>query len=331
MDVEGAGHHEVLVSCNDRVDHNTCVMSVSVHLDGHVVHEGRCWASSCQISSSDENGVGSYVDVSGVISDQSTVNDELVERSWVDVQNNSPVAIESDVLSGLRKCIVGPLTGVAPHSGETFLDKEANWGRAVVPADDSVDIGVLPLGSVFAALADSEHSESSFLVVVEILSVFAGGRVELGVGCVDEIQRGHLLGSSDHGSHLEELSVFGVVEFEDNAIISRVESGRGEDGKMFEVDAGSPPDVVDFSGDEGQSPYLLLFFLCLLQGSDGVGFGSDKVCGCINRSHVVDVGQFCNFDVLVVEKLLISKVAKHDSSDGDGWSAHNCSVPVAYC
>ena len=158
MDIEGAGHHKVLVSCNDRVNHNTCVVSVSIHLDGHVVHEGSIGASSCQISSPDEDGVGSYVDISGVISDQSSINDELVERSRVDIQDNSPVAVEGHVLSGLRKCVVGPLTGVAPYSSETFLDKEANWGWTVVPANNSIDLCVLPFGSIFTALADSEHS-----------------------------------------------------------------------------------------------------------------------------------------------------------------------------
>lgn len=60
------------------------------------------------------DGVSSYIHISGIISEESAINYEVVERSRVYIKQDSPVSIESDIVSSFGHCGVGPLSSIAP-------------------------------------------------------------------------------------------------------------------------------------------------------------------------------------------------------------------------
>ena len=147
--------------------------------------------------------IGSDVDVASVVGEDCAVDYQLVQNRWVDVQKDGPVAVDLYPVAGLRQHSVGPLTGVAPPSDEILLDKSARRSGAVVPTYHPVDFRVLEGRSVFTALAYGEHSAGTFLVVVEILPVFADGGVEVAGVFGEVVGGGEFTGAAAHGSDLK--------------------------------------------------------------------------------------------------------------------------------
>ena len=78
------------------------------------MHEACTWLSNCDVSGSDMNRIGYDFDVSSVISYDSTINDEVVKWIRIHIKQDSPVAIESDIVSKLRNSTIRPLSGITP-------------------------------------------------------------------------------------------------------------------------------------------------------------------------------------------------------------------------
>ena len=67
---------------------------------------------------------------------------------------------------------------------------------------------------------------------MEVLPVLAGGCVKIGGLFCQIVKLSELFRSSAHGTHLEKFSILGVVELEDDAIVSIAEKRGGEQSHM---------------------------------------------------------------------------------------------------
>ena len=111
---------------------------------------------------------------------------------------------------------------------------------------------------------------------MEVLSVLAGGCVKIGGLLCQIVKLSELFRPSAHGTHLEKFPILGVVELEDDTIVSIAEKRSGKQGHMGEINASSPPYVVGISSQIGQRPGMGLLFLRLL-----AGFGEIVVHTCV--------------------------------------------------
>lgn len=220
------------------------------------MEEGVDRAAGRKVASPNVDEVGSDNHIPGVICDQCAIDGEVVERVGVDIQKHCPVAVDNYICPSGRKHPTIPHRGIAPLPHEALLHEDpCGWGT-VVETVDSIDLSVLELGPIAATDADQQLPLVAQLVVVEVLAVLAASHVELGgvIEFEDVVQRGEFLDSPPHGTDLEQFSVLGVVEPEDDAEVDWEEGGAGGDGEVGEVDAHSPPDVVDFASDVRQGP-----------------------------------------------------------------------------
>lgn len=67
---------------------------------------------------------------------------------------------------------------------------------------------------------------------MEVLAVLAGGSVQVGGLFCQIVKFGELFHPTTHGPHLEKFPVLGVVELEDDAIISIAEKRGSEQSHM---------------------------------------------------------------------------------------------------
>jgi hypothetical protein len=132
------------------------------------------------------------------------INDHLSSRSRIDVQLNSPVAMNSDILSSERQAITRPLRSVAPLSDKSLPDTNFQvnrgwcgnrlrlrswswcwcwrWGNndwrlgAIEATEDRVYINKFIQGKVSSRTADLEFFDG---IVVEVLAVFTSGMLKL--------------------------------------------------------------------------------------------------------------------------------------------------------
>lgn len=94
-------------------------------------------------------------------------------RCRVNVHNDSPVTIDSHILSRKWHSSFRPLTSIAPVSHEIFFDELARWCRAKIPTRYGGDLGGFEIGPVFATGADLESALADSVIMV-VLSVAAG-------------------------------------------------------------------------------------------------------------------------------------------------------------
>ena len=129
--------------------------------------------SSYKLSSAYKDEIRSDIDISCVIKDQSTIYSEVVEWIGINIQDDAPVTIHSNVISTLRHSIIGPLAGITPFPDKILSDKSARGRRTSIQANYSIDLCILILSSVFTTYADSQHFITSTIIVMIIVSVSA--------------------------------------------------------------------------------------------------------------------------------------------------------------
>lgn len=215
-----------------------------------VMDEGITNASSCDIACSDMDRVGYDFDMSGIISNENAIYNKIVDRSWVNVQQNCPISIDGNIISLFGESAVWPLGCVAPISKEALFGKSTSGSRAHQLANYSVYLCILEFSPVLASNTNLKHPQRSFLIIMVIISIIAASNIQIVWTSADIVERVEL-DSTSHRSNSERLPIDSVVELEDSAEIILLVEWSGEDGKMSEIDACSPPYAVHLACDEG--------------------------------------------------------------------------------
>lgn len=200
-------------------------------------------ASSSQRASSDPDGLALDLAIGSVLDDHISINSKELACSRIDIHNNGPISINSDIFSSNWQSSLRPLRDIAPVSYKVLLSELSRRFRAKIPAVNGGDICGLEVGSVLCAGAELEGSVACCVVVV-VFSVGAGAFVKVIIGSHEEIGAGEWLSGSDC-SNFVKLSVESVVELEADCGVIGLHVVRRAHGKMVEVKASQPPDVVN--------------------------------------------------------------------------------------
>lgn len=285
----------------------------------------RCGAGS-EGASPDPNGLALDPAISCVFNDHISINSKELAFGRVDIHDNGPVTIDSDIFAINRQPALRPLRDIAPVSHEVFLDELSRRLRAEIPAVNGSDFGGLEVRPVFGAGAELESSVTICIIMV-VFSVDAGALVEVTVGPYEEVGAGQRL-SGPARSNLVELAVEGVVELEADGWIGGLHVAGRAHGEVVKVKAGEPPDVVDPACDVWCGVGLLgrdhRVFL-VAQREEGVDEG---VRGRCFRHEIYGAGDLLCFHADEVEEADWCELVECDPNELDSLIAGNGVIPA---
>ena len=93
IEIKWACYSEQFVCWKHRINSEGSWSFLTIKLESKFVHEWCSLCTSCEITCSYVDKVRNDCDISTIISNQSTIYGEVVERIWIDIKNDSPVSI----------------------------------------------------------------------------------------------------------------------------------------------------------------------------------------------------------------------------------------------